>query len=56
MREQAKVFFDTFGRDDDELVIKAISRVICSKFGVSEKVIRRRIQSEKLWTGFLSED
>lgn len=50
-KDKIKLFRDTYGSDDDDLIIQAISRVICSKFGVSEGVIRRRIKSEKIWSG-----
>lgn len=35
--------------DDDELLIRAISRIICDKFDVSDSVIFRRIKNEKIW-------
>lgn len=37
-----------YNENGEELLIQAISRIICNKFGVSEKVISRRIKSEKL--------
>lgn len=52
-KDKIKLFLDTYGKDDDDLLIQAISRVICSKFGVSEGVIRRRIKSEKIWSEFI---
>ena len=36
-------------QNGDDLLIQAISRVICDKFGVSHGVIYRRIQFEKIW-------
>jgi len=53
-RDKIKLFRDTYGRDDDDLLIQAISRVICGQFGVSEGVIRRRIKSEKIWLEIIS--
>jgi len=35
--------------DEEESLIEAISRVICSKFKVSCEVIQKRIQKEKIW-------
>lgn len=35
--------------DDEELLIRAISRIICDKFEVSDSVIFRRIKYEKIW-------
>jgi hypothetical protein len=49
-KDKIKLFIDTYGRDDDDLLIQAVSRVICNKFGVSEGVVRRRIKSEKIWS------
>lgn len=53
-KDKIKLFRDTYGSDDDDLLIQAISRVICGKFGVSEGVIRRRIKSEKIWSQIIS--
>lgn len=36
-------------RDDEELLIRAISRIICDTFEVSNEVIFRRFKYEKLW-------
>jgi Zn-dependent peptidase ImmA (M78 family) len=35
--------------DDEELLIRAVSRIICDKFEVSDSVIFRRIKYEKIW-------
>ena len=35
--------------DDEELLIRAVSRIICDKFEVSDSVIFRRIKNEKIW-------
>lgn len=35
--------------ETDELLIKAISRIICDNFDVSDGVISRRIKNEKIW-------
>jgi hypothetical protein len=35
--------------DDEKLFVRAISRVICDKFEVSDEVILKRIKSEKIW-------
>jgi len=55
-KNKAKIrkFIDVYGRDNDDLLIQAISRVICSKFGVSEGVIKRRIRSERIWPEIVS--
>ena len=44
--EQFRSLSDT---NSDNMLIEAISRVICKDFGVSDEVICRRIRSEKLW-------
>ena len=41
--------FQSVYENDDELLKQAISRVICDKFGVSDKVIFRRIKNEQVW-------
>jgi Zn-dependent peptidase ImmA (M78 family) len=48
-RNKIEKFMEIYNENVDELIIKAISRVICSKFGVSETVIYKRIKSEKIW-------
>lgn len=48
-REKIKQFRALSDPSDDEILIQAISRVICGKFGVSEGVIFRRIRNEKIW-------
>ena len=35
--------------DDEELLIRAVSRIICDKFEVSDSVIFKRIKYEKIW-------
>ncbi len=44
-----KVYDDN---NHDDLLITALSRVICSKFDVSEYVIDKRIKREKIWGQF----
>ncbi|MBN1348525.1 ImmA/IrrE family metallo-endopeptidase [candidate division KSB1 bacterium] len=48
-RDKIRTFRDMTESDDDELLIKAISRIVCDKFDVSESVISRRIKNEKMW-------
>ncbi|HDP98047.1 MAG TPA: ImmA/IrrE family metallo-endopeptidase, partial [bacterium] len=35
--------------DDEELLIRAVSRIVCDIFDVSDEVIFRRIKYEKVW-------
>ena len=34
---------------DDDLLIKGVSSIICDKFCVSDIVVEKRIQKEKVW-------
>jgi len=42
-------FQSLINNEEDDILIQAISRVICDKFGVSHGVIYRRIRNERIW-------
>ena len=46
--DNIKKFMDSFGKNGEDLLLQAISRIVCSKFGVSEGVILRRIRTENI--------
>lgn len=47
-KDKIKSFFEVYNSNSEDFLIQAISRVICDKFCVSERVIFRRIKSEKI--------
>lgn len=51
-RDKIKEFIKIFGKNSEDILLQAISRIICSKFGVSEGVIFRRIRTEKVFSEF----
>lgn len=51
-REKITQFHMLTEDNNDELLIQAISRVLCDKFGVSDGVIFKRIRNEKIWNNF----
>ena len=51
-KDKIKSFVDVYGRNQDDLLFRAVSRIICSTFGVSEHVIFRRIRNEKILSEF----
>lgn len=48
-RLKIEKFKEQFDNDSDDLLITAISKVICDNFGVSDGVLYRRIKYEKIW-------
>ena len=48
-REKIELFRKLAENETDELLIQAISRIICDKFDVSDGVIFRRIKNERIW-------
>lgn len=48
IKDKIKMFFEIYSNDSEDFLIQAVSRVVCDKFGVSERVIFRRIKSEKI--------
>ncbi len=48
-REKINQFKKFSESDDDESLIRAVSRVICDKFDVSDSVIFKRIKNERIW-------
>ena len=48
LHSKIKIFRNKYA-DQDDVIIDALSRIICPKFQVSPGVIQRRIRSEKLW-------
>ncbi|MBD3337584.1 MAG: ImmA/IrrE family metallo-endopeptidase [Candidatus Lokiarchaeota archaeon] len=45
--DQYRALTDT---EDEELLIRAVSRIICDTFDVSDEVIFRRVKYEKVWS------
>ncbi len=45
--EKIRIYAERFGKNGEDILIRALSRVISDKFQVSEWVIQRRIRNEK---------
>ena len=45
--EKIRIYADSYGKNGEDILIRALSRVISNKFQVSEGVIQRRIRNEK---------
>ena len=48
LKDKIDQFRSAFGDNNDEILKESISRIICSKYRVSEGVILRRIRNEKI--------
>jgi Zn-dependent peptidase ImmA (M78 family) len=48
LKDKIDHFRSAFGDNNDEILKESISRIICSKYRVSEGVILRRIRNEKI--------
>lgn len=46
--EKIRIYADSYGKNGEDILIRALSRVIGNKFQVSEGVIQRRIRNEKI--------
>lgn len=47
-KDRIQLYRESSENCDEDLLLRSISRAICNPFGVSDKVIQRRIRSEKI--------